>query len=644
MKIFRPIAQSIRAKVVLLIFSWSALLLTGQTVTGVLAAMNGGDAGILNHVGILRMLPQGIARAAISALYGEEEGLSTMQAQIYAFEIQLGKLENAKIATASLPYSDEIMSLLFKRKLEEERIHESIGALRGEWEQQRPVFDRILAGDTAVRNFEVDDASSELIDRSDRLIETIEGSINDKIDLINRINILVLLAGMMLAILAYFFIRSMLLLPIENLRDVTEKFAQGESGVRAPVTSSDELGKLATSYNSMIRTVEEEAVKEKARLLEIAAKNEQLQKASLMKSQFLANMSHELRTPMNSIIGYSEVLLDGLDGDLNPEQREDVQAVLRSSEHLLKLINEILDLSKIEAGHMKVEIADVTLRGIVREVVTTVEPLVKNKNLSCTMEFPDEEFMIRADRDRLRQIIMNLVSNAVKFTESGGITIRVTRSETEGIVTVTDSGIGIPKSELGAVFDEFHQVDGASTRKHGGTGLGLAIAKRFVELMKGSISVESELGKGSAFSIRLPIVKPRMRGAGDSAPVLLIVEDDEDTLALYRRHFEKERIDVITATSVEAARTILARTGSRESDQCRINAAMLDINLPDGSGRDLLELIRKTPHLAHIRTAYVTVSDDDLGSDSGGADYHAIKPISRNELIGLARKLTGRSS
>lgn len=233
---------------------------------------------------------------------------------------------------------------------------------------------------------------------------------------------------------------------------------------------------------------------------------EQLRELDRLKSQFLANMSHELRTPLNSIIGYAEVLLDGVDGDLEEEAQEDVTAIYDSGKHLLSIINEILDLAKIEAGQMQLDRKKVDLVDFIGEVIRSGQVLLKTKPVALVMDQESPVAPIYADPIRLRQILWNLVSNAVKFTESGSVTVAFGRADDDNVyVRVIDTGIGISEEGQRVIFERFSQVDGSSTRRAGGTGLGLTITQQLVQMHGSEIMVESTLGKGSTFSFTLPV-------------------------------------------------------------------------------------------------------------------------------------------
>ncbi|HEX2500732.1 MAG TPA: ATP-binding protein, partial [Methylomirabilota bacterium] len=238
---------------------------------------------------------------------------------------------------------------------------------------------------------------------------------------------------------------------------------------------------------------------------EIEAKGRELEVASRHKSQFLANMSHELRTPLNAILGYTELLNDGIYGDL-PQKAGDVMTRIdRSGKHLLGLINDVLDLSKIEAGQLELALADYSLQEVVHAVVTQVESLAAEKGLSLRVALPPGLPAGRGDERRLAQVLLNLVGNAIKFTEAGEVRLTARVDGDAFVVSVADTGPGIAEADRQRIFEEFQQADSSSTRKKGGTGLGLSIARRIVELHGGRIWVESAVGRGSTFSFRVPV-------------------------------------------------------------------------------------------------------------------------------------------
>jgi len=242
---------------------------------------------------------------------------------------------------------------------------------------------------------------------------------------------------------------------------------------------------------------------------EIEEKGRQLEIASRHKSQFLANMSHELRTPMNAILGYTELVLDQIYGDVPEKIRDVLERVQNSGRHLLGLINDVLDLSKIEAGQLTLSLTDYSLKEVVQTVFTAVESLAAEKKLALRVAVPSDLPPGRGDERRLTQVLLNLVGNAIKFTDAGEVGVEVAAQDGAFRVSVSDTGPGIAPADQERIFEEFQQADSSSTRKKGGTGLGLSIARRIIELHGGRIGVESSLGKGSTFWFTLPVCVER---------------------------------------------------------------------------------------------------------------------------------------
>jgi signal transduction histidine kinase len=242
-----------------------------------------------------------------------------------------------------------------------------------------------------------------------------------------------------------------------------------------------------------------------ARTAELARKNVELQNANRLKSEFLAKMSHELRTPLNSIIGFSDMLLNQFYGPLNDQQQDGLERVLRNGKHLLALINDVLDISKIEASRMPVRIEACVPREMLMQVLAAIEPLARKKGHALVHDLMAGPVMVKSDPTKIRQIILNLLTNALNFTEQGEVRL-VSRQEGDAwIIAVSDTGIGISQEDLSRVFDEFYQVDSSSTRRVGGTGLGLPICLRMARLLGGDLTVESKPGEGSIFTVVLPI-------------------------------------------------------------------------------------------------------------------------------------------
>jgi signal transduction histidine kinase len=269
------------------------------------------------------------------------------------------------------------------------------------------------------------------------------------------------------------------------------QIAQGDFSRRVEVPNRDELGTLATNLNRMNE--------------ELRQLYQQLEAANRHKSQFLANMSHELRTPLNGIQGYTELIMDGIYGEVPEKIKEVMARIQQSGNRLLGLINAVLDLSKIEAGRITLSLADYSMPGVVQNVFTAVEPLAAEKKLALSLNIQPDLPVGRGDEQRITQVLTNLVGNAIKFTEVGKVGVQVTSTNGTFTVAVADTGSGIAEADQQKVFEEFQQADSSSTRKKGGTGLGLTIAKKIIELHGGRIWVESSVGKGSTFAFTLPV-------------------------------------------------------------------------------------------------------------------------------------------
>jgi signal transduction histidine kinase len=242
--------------------------------------------------------------------------------------------------------------------------------------------------------------------------------------------------------------------------------------------------------------------------MEQAATVTQLRELDRLKSSFLANMSHELRTPLNSILGFTDVMLEELDGPLTPNMDNDLKLIQKNGKHLLHLINDVLDMAKIESGKMNLIIEKFNLNETIEDVMSLTSSLANEKGVALSLETEsDQNVFIRADHTRLRQVLINLVNNGIKFTEKGGVSVRVTHQDNDVLISVKDTGLGIPIDHLESIFQEFTQVDSTTTRKAGGTGLGLPISRRLIEMHGGKLWAESsgENGNGTTFHVLLPI-------------------------------------------------------------------------------------------------------------------------------------------
>jgi signal transduction histidine kinase/DNA-binding response OmpR family regulator len=433
-----------------------------------------------------------------------------------------------------------------------------------------------------------------------------------------------------LALILGYAISWSLIGPVQEMDAQLKEIAAGDFSQRVAIPNRDELGALATNLNRMNE--------------ELGRLYQQLDTANRHKSEFLASMSHELRTPLNAIIGFSEVLLDRLFGDLNAKQEEYLQDVLESGRHLLSLINDILDLSKVEAGHMELEVGRFALPEILENGLTMIRERAGRHGIALSLEVDPAIDVIEADERKVKQVVFNLLSNAVKFTPDGGkVGIRVGRNEAGVWITVWDTGIGITPENQERIFEEFQQVEGVYTEKREGTGLGLALAKKFVELHGGQLWVESEAGQGSRFTFTLPVgtvpqpETTRALAAGaatgleDSGPVVLVVEDDAAAAELLRLYLAG------AGYRVEVARD--GEEGFAKAWQLQPNLITLDLQLPKVDGWDVLIRLKGEPATRDIPVVIVSIVEEHgKGFALGAADY-LVKPVSREEMLQALQRL-----
>jgi signal transduction histidine kinase len=312
-------------------------------------------------------------------------------------------------------------------------------------------------------------------------------------------------ALMLLALLLGFVISWSFILPVQKAHGFVSEVAKGNFTATINVPNRDEFGALAAHMNHMSQELHRLYEVQHRASQELQRLNERLQQASKAKSNFLANMSHELRTPMNAILGFVEMMLDEIYGEVPPELREPLTDVQTNGKHLLRLINDVLDLSKIEAGRMELVLAEYSVQDVVETVRTSLQSLALEKGLEFVAAADNDIPLAFGDGKRITQCLMNLVGNALKFSKRGRVALTAEQKGKDLLYRVSDTGIGIPKDELENIFGEFQQVDTAITREFSGTGLGLNITKKFVEMHGGRIWVESELGAGSTFSFTVPL-------------------------------------------------------------------------------------------------------------------------------------------
>ena len=466
-----------------------------------------------------------------------------------------------------------------------------------------------------------------------------------------------------LSLIAVAFVGSALLASrltgrLRRLRNAADQIGAGRLDTEVAVEGRDEVGRLAERFRAMagqlrehIATLEQR-VDERTRDLkvkaeELARANDDLIRLTKLKSDFLARMSHELRTPLNSIIGFSELMLAEGCGPLNGEQRDALERVNRNGANLLQLINDILDISKIEADRLTLKFGAVSLRAVVDNALGTLMLRANDKKIALTAAVDPDLPTLYTDEIRLLQILTNLLSNAVKFTERGGVTLTARAADGDRVVlTVQDSGIGIGSDDVPKLFTEFYQADSSRTRRYEGTGLGLAITKRLVEALGGTVSVQSELGVGSTFTAVLPVAAPGAqaelaprrapaapgaRAGGDGERTILVIDDDPETHLLVTENLKPVHARFLSA-STGAAGLALAR---REHP----DLILLDVRLPDRQGWEVLHDLKADPATADIPVIVVSVVDrESLGFSLGAADY-LVKPVNWDQLFKVLGRL-----
>jgi PAS domain S-box-containing protein len=355
-----------------------------------------------------------------------------------------------------------------------------------------------------------------------------------------------------------------------------------------------------------------------------------LREIDLLKSQFLANMSHELRTPLNSIIGFSRVILKGIDGPVTELQQQDLTAIYNSGQHLLGLINDILDLARIEAGKMELNFEEVHLGEMTTSVMSTAKGLVKEKPIQLLQRIPGNMPTVRGDTMRVRQILLNLISNASKFTDTGSITVEtlVQKGPTgklEALINVIDTGPGISPEDQKKLFQAFSQVDGSATRKSGGTGLGLSICANLVQLHAGRIGVTSEVGHGSTFWFTLPLYHQPEEEIPEGKKVVLAIDDDPQVIGLYERYLTPQGYYVLPLTDPSKAKEQVLKI--------KPFAITLDIMMPNKDGWAVLTELKSDPATRDFPVIICSILEQaDKGFSLGAADY-LVKPILEEDLV-----------
>ena len=486
------------------------------------------------------------------------------------------------------------------------------------------------------------------------------------------VGIFVLVSGLF-ALLVSSQLQRLISRPILHLENAMRMVSTNKNyEVRATRFYSDEIGRLIDGFNTMLseiqhrdtalqrandelktrtRELEGEIIHRKQTQEELLKAKHAAEDASRAKSAFLANMSHELRTPLNAIIGYSEMLEDETRDSGKLENQQDLRKIQSAGKHLLSLINDVLDLSKIEAGKMGLHLETFDVSLMVEEMVTTLQPAIAKNANKVQVRMADDIGMMRADATKVRQILFNLMSNACKFTDHGTISLDVSQSAMEGQewirFRVKDTGIGISAKQQEKLFQEFSQADATISRKYGGTGLGLAISHRFVQMMKGRIGVESQAGQGSTFTVYLPAqvtldvaetaqlegVGGTLAGSTQHKPevdTVLVIDDDPAVRDLMSRFLTKSGFRAVAAADGEE--------GLRLAREVSPLVITLDVIMPEYDGWDVLRKLKSDPRLAQIPVIMVTVVDNQaMGLDLGASNY-LIKPVDRDRLAVLIEK------
>ncbi len=413
----------------------------------------------------------------------------------------------------------------------------------------------------------------------------------------------------------------------------------------------DEPGELARTFQTMAHEV---AARERNLTQAVAERTAQLaetteeakraradaEDANTAKSQFLANMSHELRTPLNAIIGYSEMLKEEAEDAGHDDYGPDLDKVLAAGRHLLSLVNDILDLSRIEAGKVELYLESFDLAAELGHVVSTVKPLLTRNGNTLNVECPADIGTMTADLTKFRQVMFNLLSNAAKFTSEGTITLAVERDGDRVSLRVSDSGIGMNEEQLGRLFQTFSQADASTTRKYGGSGLGLAISRHFCRMMQGDITVTSVAGQGSTFAVTLPMTVVAEQAAPVSAaPAIeglelpadarsvLVIDDDPSVHDLLRRSLSKAGFHVETAAS--------GPEGLEKARLHKPDVITLDVMMPGMDGWSVLNALKADPELAAIPVIMLTMTSEKTMGYALGAAHFLTKPVNRSEIVAL---------
>jgi signal transduction histidine kinase/CheY-like chemotaxis protein len=453
---------------------------------------------------------------------------------------------------------------------------------------------------------------------------------------------------MLLFLLAQLMLRRQVVRPIALVAQAASEVAGGDLDQTVEVTNNDEIGTLQQGFNTMVGSLRDQraalelhAANLTQAMTEAQEARAAVEQASELKSQFLANMSHELRTPLNAIINFTRILSTGLRGPVNEGQRDYLDRVRQSGEHLLGLINDILDISKIEAGRMELFKESLRIDELVQSVMATALGLTKGKPIELRQELAANLPIVEADRTRIRQVLLNLLSNAAKFTDTGEITVRAIQEDHQLILSVTDTGIGIAPEHLGTIFEEFRQIDGGSDRRYEGTGLGLAICQRLVELHGGRLWVESTPGVGSTFAFSLPIAAVAQLAA-PTAPqqftpsnsngiTVLVIDDDPAAIEIVATYLGRDGYVVHGITD--------SRMALEQARKLKPAAIVLDVLMPHKDGWEVLTELKADPELQAVPVILYTIVEEQKLGFYLGASAYLLKPVSEVELCATLERL-----
>jgi signal transduction histidine kinase len=473
----------------------------------------------------------------------------------------------------------------------------------------------------------LEDAMRRLITTSDREKADARAAFRSDRALLTTLLASFAVASVVVALLLGFLLSWSFILPVRRMKLALAGIRSGQLRQRVDVPNRDEFGELARGLTETSEQLATAFDEQRSLTDRLRVSNESLVKASDAKSRFLANVSHELRTPMNAILGFTDALLAGVDGPLSAEQRASLEWVQRGGRDLLGLINEILDLSKIEAGRMSINAELFEPRELVESVLAQHRSLAVQKGISLTWRDAGTLAQVRLDRQRVRQILVNLIGNALKFTPQGEVTVETGGLEEGKLrVSVIDSGPGVDIAEQEAIFEEFHHGRGSGS----GTGLGLAISRRLARAMGGDITLQSALGRGSVFTVVLPsdfatphptgIPGPRSTGAD---AVLLSVDDDPSMAPLLHKMLAGHGYRVVSAAAPD--------TAVDEAKRLRPAAVLLDILMPERDGLQVLQDLKADPGTSDIPVIVVSVVDETDVPDL--ADAHLRKPVEKSLLL-----------